>query len=81
MLDALDQQKRFYPSRSFLSLDGDEGLSLLFSDLESVASEDEYNLTLTTYLLNILKTIGVNARVPVQDIYPYQSIARPNQVG
>ena len=75
LLDALDQQKRFYPSRSFLSLDGDEGLSLLFSDLESVASEDEYNLTLTTYLLNILKTIGVNAR-ELEDPLFHESLFR-----
>ena len=30
----LNEQKRFYPSREFLSRDGDEGLSLLFRDLE-----------------------------------------------
>lgn len=30
----LNEQKRFYPSREFLSMDGDEGLSLLFRDLE-----------------------------------------------
>lgn len=75
LLEALDQQKRFYPSRSFLSLDGDEGLSLLFSDLENVASEDEYNLTLTTYLLDILKTIGVNAR-ELEDPLFHESLFR-----
>lgn len=62
LLESLEQQKRFYPSREFLSLNGDEGLSLLFRNLENVASERDYNQGLIDYLLDVLKTIGVNAR-------------------
>ncbi len=59
LLSDLDQHKRFYPTRESLCLEGDEGLTLLFSDLER---EDNYNLCLTGYLLAVLKTIGVNAK-------------------
>ena len=76
----LNEQKRFYPSREFLSMDGDEGLSLLFRDLEGTnapkgtdkergtdkekdtASQDEYNKKLITYLLDVLRTIGIHAK-------------------
>ncbi len=62
LLSALDEQKQFYPTRQFLSMDGDEGLSLLFKDLGETATENEYNLRLILYLLEILKTIGVNSK-------------------
>ncbi len=62
LLSALDEQKQFYPTRQFLSMDGDEGLSLLFKDLGETATEKEYNLRLIQYLLEILKTIGVNSK-------------------
>ena len=62
LLSALDEQKQFYPTRQFLSMDGDEGLSLLFKDLGEIATENEYNLRLIQYLLDILKTIGVNSK-------------------
>lgn len=62
LLSALDEQKQFYPTRQFLSMDGDEGLSLLFKDLGETATENEYNLKLIQYLLEILKTIGVNSK-------------------
>ena len=62
LLSALDEQKQFYPTRQFLSMDGDEGLSLLFKDLGETATENEYNLRLIQYLLEILKTIGVNSK-------------------
>lgn len=63
LLAKLDEQKRFYPSREFLSLDGDEGLTLLFRNLEEVtASQDEYNRKLITYLLDVLRTIGTHAK-------------------
>ena len=59
----LNEQKRFYPSREFLSLDGDEGLTLLFRNLEeATASQDEYNRKLITYLLDVLRTIGTHAK-------------------
>lgn len=63
LLAKLDEQKRFYPSREFLSLDGDEGLTLLFRNLEeATASQDEYNRKLITYLLDVLRTIGIHAK-------------------
>lgn len=62
LLSALDEQKQFYPTRQFLSMDGDEGLSLIFKDLGETATENEYNLRLIQYLLEILKTIGVNSK-------------------
>lgn len=63
LLAKLDEQKRFYPSREFLSLDGDEGLTLLFRNLEeATASQDEYNRKLITYLLDVLRTIGTHAK-------------------
>lgn len=63
LLAKLDEQKRFYPSRDFLSLDGDEGLTLLFRNLEeATASQDEYNRKLITYLLDVLRTIGTHAK-------------------
>ena len=52
LLSALDEQKQFYPTRQFLSMDGDEGLSLLFKDLGETATENEYNLRLIQYLLD-----------------------------
>lgn len=63
LLAKLDEQKRFYPSREFLNLDGDEGLTLLFRNLEeATASQDEYNRKLITYLLDVLRTIGTHAK-------------------
>ena len=63
LLAKLDEQKHFYPSRDFLSMDGDEGLTLLFRNLEeATASQDEYNRKLITYLLDVLRTIGTHAK-------------------
>lgn len=59
LIGDLEQYKRFYPTRESLCLDGDEGLKLLFCDLET---SDNYNLSLVNYLLAVLKTIGVNAK-------------------
>ena len=44
-------------------MDGDEGLTLLFRNLEeATASQDEYNRKLITYLLDVLRTIGTHAK-------------------
>ncbi len=59
LLGDLEQHKCFYPTRESLSLEDDEGLTLLFSNLEK---EDNYNLSLVSYLLAVLKTIGVNTK-------------------
>ena len=89
----LNEQKRFYPSREFLSMDGDEGLSLLFRDLEGTnapkgtdkergtdkekdtASQEEYNKKLITYLLDVLRTIGIHAK-KLEDPLFHESLYR-----
>ena len=89
----LNEQKRFYPSREFLSMDGAEGLSLLFRDLEGTnapkgtdkergtdkekdtASQDEYNKKLITYLLDVLRTIGIHAK-KLEDPLFHESLYR-----
>ena len=55
----LEEHKRFYPTRQSLSLDGDEGLSLLFADLNGATN---YNEALVGYMLDLLKLIGTHAR-------------------
>lgn len=75
LLSALDEQKQFYPTRQFLSMDGDEGLSLLFKDLGETATENEYNLRLIQYLLDILKTIGVNSKEQYDPLF-HESLFR-----
>ena len=65
LLEKLEEQKRFYPSRDFLSMDGDEGLSLLFRNLEeqtAEATQNSYNKLLISYLLDILRMIGTQAK-------------------
>lgn len=57
LLEKLESQKIFSPSRTVLSLDDDEGLQLLFSDLETA---ENFNLALADYLVNILKWIGTH---------------------
>lgn len=65
LLEKLEEQKRFYPSHDFLSMDGDEGLSLLFRNLEeqtAEATQSSYNKQLISYLLDILRMIGTQAK-------------------
>ena len=57
LLEKLEGQKIFSPSRTVLCLDDDEGLQLLFSDLETA---ENFNLALADYLVNILKWIGTH---------------------
>lgn len=87
LLDKLEEKKRFYPSRNFLSMDGDEGLSLLFQDLETTTAENgdpkmmreetqnAYNKRLITYLLDILRTIGTHAK-DLEDPLFHESLYR-----
>ena len=62
LLQKLNEHKQFYPSRQYLCLDGDEGLSLLFRSLDNAADANEGNQQLLQYLLDILKTIGDNTK-------------------
>lgn len=59
LIKDLEEKKRFYPSRELLGMEGDEGLQLLFKDLESA---ENYNLALLDYLIDILKQIGRNTK-------------------
>lgn len=59
LIKNLEEERRFYPTRESLCLNDDEGLTLLFKDLEAT---DNYNLALMTYLIEILKHIGIHAK-------------------
>lgn len=59
LIKDLEEKKRFYPSRDLLGMEGDEGLQLLFKDLET---SENYNLGLLGYLIDILKQIGKNTK-------------------
>lgn len=72
VLKDLEDKKRFYPSRESLCMDQDEGLAMLFKDLESAES---YNLALTEYLLDILKLMGSHAK-EVEDQLFQESLFR-----
>lgn len=62
ILKDLEDNKRFYPTRQSLIQDGDEGLALLFKNIDDAADKDEYNLALLDYLTDILKLIGLHAK-------------------
>ncbi len=59
VLHDLQKNRKYYPTREELSID--EGMTLLFSDLES-ADNATYNIKLADYLINVLKKIGVNSQ-------------------
>lgn len=40
----------------------DEGLAILFRDIDKVENLDEYNMGLLNYLIDILKQIGYNTK-------------------
>ena len=72
VLKDLDDNKRFYPTRSSLTLEGDEGLSLMFSNLDNT---DNFNLALVGYLLDVLKTIGINTKIQDDPLF-HESLFR-----
>ena len=59
LINDLESQKLFYPKRSQLGCEEDEGLQLLFSDLRAA---ENFNLALTNYLVNLLRLIGTHAQ-------------------
>lgn len=75
LLQKLSEHKQFYPSRQYLCIDGDEGLSLLFRSLDNAADANEGNQQLLQYLLDILKTIGNNAK-ELEDPLFHESLFR-----
>lgn len=59
LLTDLNEHKRFYPTRQSLIPDNDEGAALLFKNIDDTSN---FNLSLANYLLEILTTIGLNAK-------------------
>lgn len=59
LLQDLEARKRFRPHREELVCKDEDNLGLLFTDLESV---ENLNLSLVTYLVDILKQIGKNSQ-------------------
>ena len=59
LLTNLKEQKRFYPNRASLVVDGDEGLLLLFRNLDEA---EDFNQALLQYLLDVVKWIGTRAK-------------------
>lgn len=55
----LKEQKQFYPSRSFLSID--EGLALLFKDL-STTQDQSFTEKLSQWVIDVLSLIAENGR-------------------
>lgn len=55
LLQELETKKIFYPSGDMLCRENDEGLTLLFSNLDN---DENRNLALANYLVAILKIIG-----------------------
>lgn len=58
-LEELEAKKRFYPTLSEICTDDDEGIRLLFGD---VNSSENYNQALLDYLICVLKLIGVHTK-------------------
>ena len=55
LLTDLENKMVFYPNRKMLCKEGDEGLQLLFSNLEAA---ENYNLALVGYVVSVLRLIG-----------------------
>ena len=71
LVSRLQQYKCYYPTRKQLS--ADEGLSLLFDDIEDRC--EDYNLSTSQWILDLLKLIGHNA-LAEKDALRQESIFR-----
>lgn len=69
LLTHLETEKHYFPTRSVLSMD--EGLSLLFTDID----DDPTNSLLTKWILNVLKRIGQQGR-DNEDAFFQESVFR-----
>ena len=69
LLTHLETEKHYFPTRSELSMD--DGLSLLFTDID----DDPTNCLLTKWILNILKRIGQQGR-DNEDAFFQESVFR-----
>lgn len=67
MLKDLDTHKRYYPSRAELTM-GDEGLSILFSDIET-NSVSSRNASIAKWMLSIIKLIGKNSKTNADPLF------------
>ena len=71
LVSRLQQHKCYYPTRRQLS--ADDGLALLFSDIEDRC--EDYNLSTSQWILDLLKLIGHNA-LAEKDALRQESIFR-----
>lgn len=71
IIDTLNEHKLFFPSRDFLS--ADEGLALLFKDV--YATDQPPTLSISGWLLEVLKRIGTSART-VSDPFFQEALFR-----
>lgn len=69
LLTHLDTEKHYFPTRNELSMD--DGLSLLFTDID----DDPTNCLLTKWILNVLKRIGQQGR-DNEDAFFQESVFR-----
>lgn len=69
LLTHLETEKHYFPTRSELSMD--DGLSLLFTDID----DDPTNCLLTKWILNVLKRIGQQGR-DNEDAFFQESVFR-----
>ena len=69
LLTHLETEKHYFPTRSELSVD--DGLSLLFTDID----DDPTNSLLTTWILNVLKRIGQQGK-DNEDAFFQESVFR-----
>ena len=69
LLTHLETERRYFPTRSELSVD--DGLSLLFTDID----DDPTNSLLTKWILNVLKRIGQQGR-DNEDAFFQESVFR-----
>lgn len=69
LLTHLETEKHYFPTRSELSMD--DGLSLLFTDID----DDPTNSLLTKWILNVLKRIGQQGR-DNEDAFFQESVFR-----
>lgn len=59
LADRLAAEKVLFPTHQFLTNDADEGIQLLFTQLQ--ADKESFNKALAAYLLHVLRLLGTNA--------------------
>lgn len=59
LADRLAAEKVLFPTHQFMTNDADEGIQLLFTQLQ--ADKESFNKALASYLLHVLRLLGTNA--------------------